>query len=90
MPTEVESVLIDSDNVVFNGGGNGGLIKINTLITELQKNTAILSAIKSVVSAPIPEAGNGSPSSLGQLLNSALLSLNVGSFTNMENDKIKH
>ena len=83
MCTEVEEILI-------NGGSNGGLIKINTLISELNKNNLILDAIKNTVSTPIPEAGNGSPSSLGTALNSALLSLNTGDFSDMEDETIKH
>lgn len=78
------------EEVVFNGGKNGGLININTLIAELQKNTAILTQIKAVVSAPIIETGNGSPSALGAALNSALSSLETGVFTNMEDEKFKH
>lgn len=88
--TAFVSMCTEVEEVVINGGSNGGLIKINTLISELNKNNLILNAIKSVVSTPIPETGNGSPSSLGTALNSALLSLQIGDFSGMENDKIKH
>ena len=88
--TAFVSMCTETEEILINGGTNGGLINIETLISNLDKNNLILDAIKRVVSAPIAEAGNGAPSSLGTALNSALLSLNVGDFSSMEDEKIKH
>jgi hypothetical protein len=78
-------------DIVINNGQNGGLININTLIAELNKNNAILNAILSVLGgAPIPEAGLGAPSALQVALNGVTAALQVGSFSNMEDDKVTH
>ena len=84
------SMCTEIDEIIYNEGTNGGLINIETLISELDKNNMILNAIKTVVSSPIPEAGNGAPSALGTALNSALGSLQIGSFNSMEDEKFKH
>jgi hypothetical protein len=88
--TSFVSMCTEIESVVFNGGSNGGLINIETLISELGKNNLILEAIKNIVSSPIPEAGNGAPSALGQALNGAISALEVGDFENMEDESIKH
>jgi hypothetical protein len=85
------SAYSDMSDIVINNGQNGGLININTLIAELNKNNAILNAILSVLGgAPIPEAGLGAPSALQVALNGVTAALQVGSFSNMEDDKVTH
>jgi hypothetical protein len=84
------SMTTEIEEVVFRNGTNGGLININTLIAELNKNNLILEALKKIVSAPIAEAGNGAPSALGTALNGAFSSLLIGDFSKMEDETFKH
>lgn len=87
---EGTSILVNKDEIVMNDGSNGGLIKLNTLVAELNKNNMILSTLIGLLASPIPEPGNGSPSAFQAVLNGALSSLQVGDFTSLENDKVKH
>tara|TARA_R110002020_G_scaffold54690_3_gene152270 strand:- start:4150 stop:4848 length:699 start_codon:yes stop_codon:yes gene_type:complete len=85
-----KTFMINQQVLELNGNNLGGLIDIEELKTELQKINDQLSAIKQVVSAPIPEPGNGSPSALAVALNSSLSPLTNPTYTNIENDKVKH
>ena len=80
---------IKADAIKINGDSFGGLIKIEELKKELQKNNIILDIILKICT-PINEAGNGAPSSFQASLMSALAGKQVGDFNNMENDKVKH
>ena len=82
--TEVDEVLI---------GGNefGGLVKVEALTQELAKNNEILTSIMNIINAaPIPEPGNGAVSAFQAALKGALIGLNVGNFSEIANEKVKH
>ena len=84
MVSEVESL-------VYHGGENGGLVVAPRLRDELAKNNALLDAILTVLSgAAIPEPGNSAPSALQAALASAVAGKELGDFSDIENDKIKH
>ena len=85
-----KTFMVNQEVIELNGNNLGGLIKIAELKTELEKINTQLTAIKQVVAVPIPEAGLGAPSSLAVALNAALSSLLNPTYTNIENDKIKH
>lgn len=74
----------------INGSDYGGLIKIEELKMQLQKNTAILNGLLGVLKAPVTEPGNGSPSVFQAALLSAIGTMQTGDFSNIENKKVVH
>lgn len=86
-----DNVILKADKIKINGDDLGGLIKIEELKKELQKNNIILEILLKICnSSPIPEPGNGSPSAFQSALMSALSGKQVGNFNNIENDKVLH
>lgn len=84
-----KSFIIDAQGQVFNEGNNGGLINIQTLITELGKTNdtvnLIINAIENGV--PIPQDGGvGYQASMKVILATA----DVGKFDSMEDETVKH
>lgn len=77
-------------NIELNGSDFGGLIKIEELKMQLQKNTVILNGILGTLKAPIPEPGNGAPSAFQGALIAAVGTMQAGDFSNIENKKVKH
>lgn len=90
--SEVDKVRVLCDQIELAGDQFGGLIKIETLKTELNKNNQLLQAILGVINSPtpIPEPGNGSPSALQTALKGAVTGKLVGDFSQIENTKVKH
>jgi hypothetical protein len=79
------------ESVVFDGGRHGGLTITPVLQQELNKNNELLQAILNVITgAPIAEPGSGSPSALQAALQMAVQGKEIGDFSNIENEKIKH
>jgi hypothetical protein len=79
------------DEIIINGGNNGGLTITPTLVENLNKTAQLLGALLNVINgAPIPEPGNGSASALQTALADALTGQSLGSFNEIENEKIKH
>lgn len=87
---ESTAIILHEDTITINGEQYGGLIKVQELKKELEKNNAILQAILNVCKVPIPEPGNGSPSAFQATLNTTLGSMNVANYSNIENEKVKH
>lgn len=84
-------VIVRSSGAVELFGKNyGGLIKIEELKTQLQKNNEILTALLSAVEVPVNEPGNGAPSVFQTALKAALTGKAVGDFSGIENEKVKH
>lgn len=77
-------------NIELNGSDFGGLIKIEELKIQLQKNTAILNGILGTLKAPVAEPGNGAPSVFQAALITAVGAMQAGDFSNIENKKVKH
>lgn len=77
-------------NIELNGSDFGGLIKIEELKMQLQKNTAILNGILGTLKAPVAEPGNGAPSAFQAALITAIGAMQTGDFSNIENKKVKH
>ncbi|WP_444818573.1 hypothetical protein E4N82_10010 [Treponema denticola] len=77
-------------NIELNGSDFGGLIKIEELKMQLQKNTAILNGILGTLKAPVTEPGNGAPSVFQAALITAVGTMQAGDFSNIENKKVKH
>ncbi|MGP1427462.1 MAG: hypothetical protein ACTTKB_04505 [Treponema sp.] len=77
-------------NIEINGSDYGGLIKIEELKTQLQKNTAILNGLLGALKVPAAEPGNGSPSAFQAALLGAIGTMQTGDFSNIENKKVVH
>lgn len=89
--SKVEKVRVLCDEIELAGDQYGGLIKIEELKTELNKNNQLLQSILSILNGtPITEPGNGSPSALQVALKGAVAGKSVGNFGNIENTKVKH
>lgn len=82
MVSEVSEVLI-------NGGDNGGLINIQTLIAELNKTNAVVDALKDSLLnwTPVPNDGG---QALKTYAGTQLAGKDTGDFSNMEDEKVKH
>lgn len=82
---------LTKDGHIFNGGSLGGMVKADELKTQVDKNTAVLSAIQLILSGPpIPEAGLGAPSALQASLNVAAGALPTADLSDIKNPDVKH
>lgn len=64
-------ITIDGTTIKISDNANDFVALAQKVLTELQKITTYLTTISAVWASPIPEAGMGSPSSLGTALNIA-------------------
>lgn len=87
---EFKLEVTNDGNWSFNDGKNGGLIIIDKLKQEVDKNSAILKKLMTVLATPVNEPGNGAPSVLQQGLNGALKGSQTADLSKITNDKIKH
>jgi len=83
------SFFLDERGIVINEGKFGGLIKIEELRSELKKITDYLTAVKQVFSTWIPVPSDGG-AALKTQMNGALASQEIPTFSQIENDKVKH
>lgn len=80
----------NNGDCIFNDGNNGGLVIIDKLKQQVEKNSQLLQKIMTVFSSPVNEAGNGAPSVFQQALNIATQGSQTADLSNITNDKIKH
>lgn len=76
------------DEVMFYGGENGGLIKVNELISQLEKVNTFLQQIRAGFTEWIPAQPDGT--SLKSLMSGKLGGLTTADYSSIENTKIKH
>jgi phage gp45-like len=91
--TEAGGYVICRNNgaLEVNGTDNGGVVKVQELQNQLEKNNQILCTLLSVFKGtPISEAGDGSPSALQAALATALASAKVGDFSNIASAEVFH
>lgn len=74
----------------FNDGQNGGLIVVDKLKQQVDKNSQILQNIMTVLASPLNEPGNNAPSVFQAALKLALQGSQTADLSNITNDKIKH
>lgn len=83
------SILINSDdNILINGGSYGGLIKIDELRTQIEKNTSLLNAIKTAFNSWVLFPGDGG--SALKILSQSFTAMPTANLSNIENEKVKH
>ncbi len=81
----------EADKVIIRGGSLGGLVKIQELTKQLERDRDLMKAILQVVNgAPVTEPGNGSPSALQIAMKSAVAGKQQADYSKIENDKITH
>ncbi len=86
--SQIDEILINCDSVVFNDGKNGGLINIQSLITQVDKNTAVIEQIQSVFRNWIPVVSDGGAAL--KALSANFISLLRADLSDIEDTKIKH
>lgn len=81
---------VSKDGFVFNGGELGGLVKVKELESQLNALKGVVDALILVVNgAPVPEVGNGAPSSFQKAMQSAVLGKSTGDFSQLANEKVR-
>lgn len=88
MVSEIEEILINCESVVFNNGDNGGLINIEKLITESDRDTKAIGELQEVFNTWVPVLNDGG-ASLKTLL-TQFISLPLADLSNIEDKKVKH
>jgi hypothetical protein len=87
----VRFVLLFSEveETLFNNGENGGLINIETLITELNKTNELVNALKESLTGftPVPNDGGNA---LKLYATTQTAGKATGDFSSMEDEKVKH
>lgn len=77
--------------VVMFGGQNGGLTITPKLVEELNKTNELLNALLDVIKgAPVLEPGNGAASVLQTQMKTAVADKELGDYSKIENEKVKH
>jgi hypothetical protein len=85
--TEVDKILIDTDLVQFNGGGNDGLININDLVDKLNDLVSEVSSLNSAYKAHTHTAPSGATGTPVPPFTGSISIFNKADF---EDDKITH
>lgn len=83
-----ERMKVVGDSIIFDGGENGGLIKIKELKTQLDKNTQAIKKILEAFSSWAPVSQDGGGALKAKVSN--LTDIQLANLGNIENDKIKH
>lgn len=78
------------EEVLFYGGENGGLIKVNELTTQLERITHFLDTLKDSFKTPPPITPVDGGQAFFTYMDQLISSLPTGDFSNIENPKIKH
>lgn len=86
---ESEKILFKCNEIIFNDGTLGGMVKAKELKDQSEKDKAVLDALLNIINGPaINEPGNGAPSALQIALKAALAGKSPGEWDNLENEKI--
>lgn len=88
--SEVEKVLLDGENFQFNSGENGGLIRIEDLITKINIIENDINSLKSVFSNWITSPNDGGASLKAASASWFSQNITKTKKEDIENNKIKH
>lgn len=81
----------NAEEIILRGGDLGGLVKVEELKAQMEKDSKILRALLNVINGlTIQEPGNGSPSALQLALKTKMANLEEGKYDKIENTKVKH
>jgi len=86
---EIVKYRLIADLIEFNGD-DYSVVKAEELQQILTINKTFIDAFKNILSVPINEPGNGSPSAFQTALNTALASLDYKDGQGIENETVKH
>jgi hypothetical protein len=87
--SEVDEIRTNCENVIYNGGDNGGLVNWPAVKDELDKTNEVVNIIKQTLGTWVPVGGDGG-AALKTAFNAAIVGKNVGDFDNKEDTKVKH
>lgn len=90
--SEVEKIEVDTDKIIFNGGNNNGLVKIEELKRNLDTLKNYIMALQSAVSDGLASVGEGTAANGAtgkEAFNFAMTGRSIN-FEDMENAKITH
>lgn len=82
------SVNINSENIIINNGSLGGLIKVNELKTQIEKNTQAINAIQEAFKTWVVASGDGG--AVLKAASSTFTFLPLANLNSIENQKVKH
>jgi hypothetical protein len=89
--SEVDNIYIDtSGDTIFNGGNNGGMVKVADLVTKLNNIENDLNTVKAAFSGwtPVPNDGGASLKTATAVWAANTLTLTTQN--DLKNDKVKH
>lgn len=89
LPGKASIEALPSGEVHLNGQSFGGIIKVQELRAELAKVNTFLLTLRSTITGAVPVAGDGG-AAIKTALASALQSLQLPTYTNIESPKTKH
>lgn len=78
------------EEVLFYGGDNGGLIRVNELVSQLEKVTNYLKAINGAFMAPVPVSPGDGGTALAAHVFAQLSAEQLPDYSKIENPKVKH
>lgn len=81
---------LNGSEMVFNDGNNGGLIILQSLITDLGKYSSVLTALKAALDVFVPQGTPADGGALALALKTAMASYQTPTFQTIEDTKIKH
>lgn len=98
--SDIESFLVRADSgvsieltaagqLLLNGDGFGGLVKVVELKAQLDKTNAVVAGMKTAIDAWVPKPGDGG-TVLKTLMTTALAGKTLGSFGGLENPHVQH
>ncbi|NOS94532.1 MAG: hypothetical protein HOP30_21685 [Cyclobacteriaceae bacterium] len=86
---EADKILINSPEIIFNDGNNGGMVNWPDVKAELDKTNEVVNALKQALTGFVPVAGDGG-SALKTYAATQLSGKNVGDYANKEDLTVKH
>lgn len=87
--SEVDKILTNCENVIYNGGDKGGLVNWPDAKEQLDKTNEVLQAVVDSLKNFVPVAGDGG-AALKTFFNTTLGTKTKGNFEDLEDTTIKH